>query len=89
MPRSLWVLLAVTEMLVAFATLVLEWSFLLIAIKVIITALVRWSDVFQPNSAYFMGMFFGCVIRLAPVPLLTWHAVWITRNRITQAAIPN
>jgi hypothetical protein len=88
MPRNVWILLAATETLAAAAVLVLEWSFVLIALKVIITAFVR-RDVFQQNAAYFMGMFCGCVIRLAPVPLLAWHAIWITQKRITQSAISN
>ena len=88
MSRNLWILLAITEILLAASVLVLEWPFLLIALKVIVTAFIR-RDVFQPNAAYFIGMFCGCAIRLAPVPLLAGHALWITRKRIPQTTLSN
>lgn len=80
MKRTLWLLLALAETVVAF---ILARPMVIIALKIAITGLFR-KDVFQPNAAYFMGMLFGCVIRIAPAAILAYHAVWITRKRIIQ-----
>jgi hypothetical protein len=83
MKRTLWLLLALLEAVAAFA---LARPSVITALKIGVTALVR-QDVFQPNAWYFMGMLFGCAIRIAPVAILAFHTVWIARRRIIQ--IPN
>lgn len=77
-------LLALAETLIAFA---LARAPVIIALKIAATALLRSKDVFQPNAAYFMGMLFGCLIRIAPAAALVSHAVWVARKRIVETAI--
>lgn len=88
MKRTQWLLLALAEIVVAAVALFFARSVLFIPLKIAVTALRRW-DVFQANAAYFMGMFLGCAIRIAPAAILIWHAVWVARKRIIQTTTAN
>ena len=77
--KTAWLLLALTEAVVAFF---IAHNYVVIALKVVMTVLVRFKSVFQPNEAYFMGMLFGCLLRIAPAAILVFHAIWIARRRI-------
>lgn len=86
MKRMLWLLLALTETVVAF---VIAGPWLIFVLKLAITALFH-KDVFQPNAAYFMGALLGytirCAIRIAPAAILGWHALWLARKRVIQVS---
>jgi hypothetical protein len=84
MKRTWWVLLVLAEIMLATVTLVLARPVLSVPLKIAFTALRRWSDVFEPNAFYFLGMLSGSVVRIAPGPILVWHAIWIARKRILQ-----
>jgi hypothetical protein len=79
MKKTAWLLLALTEAVVAFFV---ARNSVIIAIKVVMTALVRFKGVFQPNEAYFIGMLCGCLIWITPAAILVFHAIWIARRRI-------
>jgi hypothetical protein len=79
MKKAAWLLVAMTEAVVAF---LLARNSVITAIKVVMTALVRFKSVFQPNEAYFIGMLCGCLIWIAPAVILIFHAIWIARRQI-------
>lgn len=86
MKRMLWLLLALTEIVVAS---VLAGPWLIFVLKMAITALFH-KDVFQPNAAYFMGALLGYTIRytlrIVPAAILGCHALWLARKRILQVS---
>ena len=82
MKKAAWLLLAITEAVVAFFV---ARNSVITATKVLMTALVRFKSVFQPNEAYFIGMLCGCVVWIAPALILVFHAIWIARKRLADS----
>jgi hypothetical protein len=81
MKRSLWLILALMELIAAAG---LSLPFIIFAHKLARTK----SDILWPNIAYFLGVGTPYVLLLVPAGLLAWHLAGIFR-KFAQKRISN